>query len=379
MSNFKLFIRNLIKAILQFCILPLVYIFYKNRTIQENLVIFADSKNNGIPYSMLAMYETVKHTNKYEIKVLCIDYSKLSILEKVEAIIEFMKLYANAKYVFICDYFLPVSSCKKRKETKVIQLWHSSGLQKKFGYDAIDDLGNIFFCKPTKNFDLVSVSSEFIKKYFVEAWKLNNENVKAFGTSRTDILFDEKYKEFCINNFYKIYPEAKNKKIILWAPTFRGNANDGKLVGIDDILEISKKMSDKYYFIIKLHPHLKEKSLYDNCSLNTENLYFVADILITDYSSIMNDFLLLNKKIILYIPDYDSYILRRGLYVDYFSEFKFPIIKNKKILSDFFLNDINSIEKNPNFENYKMKYLAANDGLASKRILNYLLTNKLEV
>ncbi len=120
MSSFKLFIRNFIKAILQFCILPIVYIFYKNRTIQENLVIFADSKNNAIPYSMLAMYETVKHTNKYEIKVLCIDYSKLSILKKVEAIIEFMKLYANAKYVFICDYFLPVSSCNKRKETTVV-------------------------------------------------------------------------------------------------------------------------------------------------------------------------------------------------------------------------------------------------------------------
>lgn len=379
MSSFKLFIRNLIKAILQFCILPLVYIFYKNRKIQENLVIFADSKNDGIPYSMLAMYETVKNTSKYEIKVLCINYSKLSILKKAKAIIEFMKLYANAKYVFICDYFLPVSSCNKRKETKVIQLWHSSGLQKKFGYDAIDDLGKIFLCKPTKNFDLVSVSSEFIKKYFVKAWKLRKENVKAFGTSRTDILFDEKYKEFCINNFYKLYPDAKNKKIILWAPTFRGNATDGKLVGINDILEISKKISDKYYFIIKLHPHLKEKPLYDTCLLNTEKLYFVTDILITDYSSIMYDFLLLDKKIILYIPDYDNYISRRGLYVDYFSEFKFPIIKNKKELSDFILNYINIAAKNPNFENYKRKYIAANDGLASQRILNYLLADKMEV
>ena len=65
-----------------------------------------------------------------------------------------MKEYAAAGYVYICSYFLPVSSCKKRKETKVIQLWHSGGLLKKMGYDTKDDIPRDYKGDVTANYDL---------------------------------------------------------------------------------------------------------------------------------------------------------------------------------------------------------------------------------
>ena len=372
MKTIKLFIYNLIKAILQFGILPIFYILYKKQRIKSNLVIFADSKNDGIPYSMFSMYEIIKNSGRYDIKILCNDYSKLSILEKLYKILKFMKLYANAKYVFLCDYFLPVSSCNKRKETTVVQLWHSSGLQKKFGYDAEDDLGNMLFCKPTKNFDLVSVSSEMVKEIFQKAWRKEANCVKALGTSRTDILFDNEYKRKCRQLFYDKYPKAKNKKIILWAPTFRGNAVEKHLIGLDEILKVKDALANDFYLIIKLHPRLKEKEIYDNCILKTEELYFVTDILITDYSSIMYDFLLLNKKIVFYIPDYKKYSLERGMYIDYKVEFKFPITYNAEEI-------INSIKNykisNDLIAKYKKKFTNMNDGNVSLRLLRYLENN----
>lgn len=370
MSNFKLFIRNLIKSILQFCILLIVYKFYKKKNIQENLVIFVDSKNDGIPYSLKAMYNTVKDTKKYNIKVCCNDYSKINILEKIKIINNFMKLYANAKYVFICDYFLPVSSCNKRKETKVIQLWHASGLQKKFGYDADDDLGKLKYVNPVKNFDFISVSSEIMVDVIANNWKLSNEKIKAMGTSRSDIFFDELYLKECRIKFYKKYPNAINKKIILWAPSFRGNGSNAKINYIEQVLKLKEKLNDKYYFIIKLHPHLQKKYDVDNCDIATEKLYPVIDILITDYSSVLYDFLLLNKNVIFYVPDYEEYIKTRGLYIDYKKEFEFPIVYDIDKLCETITNYPKIEDKK--IEMYKNKFIKNNDGKASQRIINYL-------
>lgn len=373
MSNIKLFIRNLIKAILQFCILPLVYIFYKNRKIQENLVIFADSKNDGIPYSMLAMYKTVKNTSKYEIKVLCINYSKLSIFKKAKAIIEFMKLYANAKYVFICDYFLPVSSCNKRKETKVIQLWHAAGVLKKFGYDAENDLkGKNCFNKATKNMDYVFVSSEFCVKFFCSAFNLKEDNVLPLGTSRTDILFNKDYIERCVVNFYEKYPDFKNKKIILWAPSFRGNVEGLFLNGYEEIKKLQKELPEEYKVIIKVHPHLKNKYDIDNCDIATNEIYPVVDLLITDYSSILFDFILLKKKIVLFVPDYEQYQSSRGMYIDEKKEFDFPTVIKNENLSFLVIQQLENSKYHKNYKEYKNKFLISCTGKVSKKILCFL-------
>lgn len=357
------------KTILQHVVLPFVYFIFKHKMVEENLVIFADSKNDDIPYSLNAMHKKVL-TRGYKVLNCCCDYSKLNIFQKLIKSILFMRYYAAAKYIFICDYFLPVSSCNKKEETKVIQLWHSSGLQKKFGYDAADDLGYCSIIDPVKNFDLVSVSSGTVKEVFKKAWRLDDQVVKAFGTSRTDILFDKEYAEKCKREFYELYPELKNKNIVLWAPTFRGNAVNRELIGIEEILKLQKELSDKYFFIIKTHPHIKEEYMIDNCSISTEKLYFVADILITDYSSIMYDFLALEKEIIFFIPDIKNYRKERGLYIEYNKEFEYKITQT----FDELANALKFFEPIPKskMQKYKKKYLMMCDGCVSDRILNYL-------
>ena len=365
----RLLIRELQKACLQHFILPIVYLLFSYQKIDKKFVILADSKSSGVPFSLNAIYQELKHRD-YKILVCCDDYSKLTILEKLSKIINFMKFYAKAKYVFISDYYLPVSSCKKRKETKVIQLWHASGLQKKFGYDADDDLRKLRYVNPVKNFDLVSVSSEIMIDVIANNWKLDNEKIKAMGTSRSDIFYDKTYLKYCKEKFYNRYPNAINKKIILWAPSFRGNGSNAKIDNIEQVLALKEKLSDKYYFIIKLHPHLQKKYCVDNCSIPTEELYPVTDILITDYSSVLYDFLLLKKNVIFYVPDYEEYLETRGLYIDYKKEFEFPIVYNIDNLYETICNyhQIEDIK----IRMYKNKFIKNNDGKVSKRIVNYL-------
>ena len=95
--------------------------------------------NDKIPFSMEQIYNTLV-AKGYSPIVMCKDIAKMSYPQLLKFLKGFMKEYAAAGYVYICSYFLPVSSCKKRKETKVIQLWHSGGLLKKMGYDTKDDI-----------------------------------------------------------------------------------------------------------------------------------------------------------------------------------------------------------------------------------------------
>lgn len=365
----KLLMRELQKACLQHILLPIVYWFFRYQKIDESFVILADSKSNGVPFSLKAMYKELQARN-YNILVWCHDYDKLNFVQKLVKSILFIKHYAKAKYVFICDYYLPVSSCNKKECTKVVQLWHASGLQKKFGYDAPEDLGDLWLVNPSKNFDLVSVSSELMADVVSKNWRLSRKKVKVLGHSRSDFFFEEGYVERCKRQFYEQHPDAKNKRVILWAPSFRGNGSNANIDGIEEMLKLREKLNDDYYFIVKLHPHLQEKYKVDNCKINTEELYPVTDILITDYSSVFYDYLIVGKNVIFYVPDYENYVKTRGMYIDYEKEFEFPVIYDisnlleavceYKVIDDSVIDD------------YKKKFILKNDGISSKRIVDYL-------
>ena len=365
----RLLLRELEKTFLQYLLLPLAYELNRKKRVDNNLVILADSKHDEIPFSLKAMH---KELQKHNFKILnfCCDYSKLSLFEKLAKSISFMQYYAQAKYVFICDYFLPVSSCNKKNETKVIQLWHASGLQKKFGYDAKDDLGSFLFVRPTKNFDLVSVSAECMRSIIAKNWRLPLENVQALGTSRSDLFFEEGYADKCRKKFYELYPDALGKKVVLWAPSFRGNGSDAEICDLDGILKLKESLDEEFFFIIKLHPHLQYKYKIDNCDMNTEELYAVTDILITDYSSVLYDYLLFGGNVFFYVPDYEEYIKTRGMYIDYREDFKYPVISKIECLKSNILK-VRQIDEDTLIY-YKKKYIDSNDGMASIRIINYL-------
>lgn len=67
------------------------------------------------------------------------------------------------------------------------------------------------------------------------------------------------------------------------------------LCGMEEIQRVMKETEDRYYWVIKLHPHLEEKGMKSNCDLPSEKIFAVADLLITDYSSILFDYMAYKK------------------------------------------------------------------------------------
>jgi len=374
-SIIKYYLRQIIKMGTQYIILPFFYFINRWKKIDNNLVILADAHHEKTPFNMKLVKEALSKNPNLQIIEYYLDFSKHSTLTGLLFSIKFMSIYSKAKYVFICDNFLPVSSCRKKKKTNIIQLWHACGSLKKFGFDAIDDIPKFYKGNVYKNYNLVTVSSKFCIPPFQSAMKQKQNIVNACGISRTDNYFDSNFKNNAISKFYKEHKAAKNKKIVLWAPTFRGKAIDPYIEGSDKIKLLEEKLEKhNFYLITKLHPHYKKVENLRTSKLLTEELITIADFLITDYSSILFDFLLLKENLILFNPDIYQYQKTRGFYFDYN---EIPAIQLNNIDDIFeYLIKFNTTHINKdNINKFRTKFLDNCFGNATTRILQQVGLN----
>lgn len=312
----KYVIKQYSKMALQNVVLPGIYNKYKDLPIEKGKIIFAASHHEGLDENMRPVADRL---NKYGYTYIdmCRDYSLMSTSEKTAHVKEFMKEYATAEYVFLSNYFLPVASCKKRPETKVVQLWHSGGLLKTMGFDAKDDIPAYYNKSPMNNTDIFAVSAKSVAPFIEKALKLSHNICKPLGMARTDSYYDEEKNAEQRERFYKLYPEAKGKKICIYAPSFSGNAGNPDCKGLKSgINKVFDRLSDEWFCIITLHPLLQKKYPEYKCRMHTYEMLPAADLLITDYSSIVYDHMLYRKPFIFFVPDYDHYKNGRGLYLE---------------------------------------------------------------
>lgn len=317
-QHVRFFLKQFAKMMAQSLILPLCYRFFciGKKSGKRNLVVFADAHHTELPFSMIVMYQTVRDLG-YPVALHLHDYTAEGTLKSFLYAVSFMRLYAKARFVFICDNFLPAAGCRKKKETTVIQLWHSCGLLKKMGYDTSEDVPSFYQGNVYKNYDLVTVSAPCCVPYLTSGMRQPAGVVVPTGVSRTDCYFDRAWTEECRQAFYRLYPEVIGKKVLLWAPTFRGNAAAPFLEGLEEVRCLQKQLGEQWFVLIKAHPHVDRKERISNCSIPTEKLLPVTDLLLTDYSSILFDYLFFQKPFVLFAPDLKHYEEQRGFYIPY--------------------------------------------------------------
>lgn len=380
LSKFAFFLRTVAKMVIQNLILPFAYwAASKRHSGEKTLYVFADAHHTKLPFSLQAMYEYICDQG---ITPVChfYDYTHEGSLKSLRHAVSFMGVLAQAKYVFICNTFLPVSSPKLSVDTKVVQLCHFSGPFKKIGYATTDDVpayykGNVF-----RNYSLVTASSETYVPLLQKAMCQPDGVVQPLGVSRSDVFFDERRTKKCREEFFSRYPEVQGKKVLLWAPTFRGKAAAPNALGNAEIADLQEKLGQDWFVLIKHHPHddavATNPRYRSNCDIATEQLLPVVDLLITDYSTVVLDYLAFNKPFILYAPDLAEYEAKRGFFIPYRE-----ITKN-------FTQDAAQLERmipevyrqwqegdQEEIERCKKIFTSACDGNATARIFAYLHQN----
>ncbi len=300
---------------------------------------------------------------------------------------ELCKYLAKSKYILVDDFIPFMYPIPLRKETKFIQVWHAMGAFKTVGFSRLGKVGGPSPRSLThRNYTDTIVSSESIRENYAEAFKMDISHVHAIGIPRTDVFFDDAYKIKIRNQFYSVYPKLKGKKIVLFAPTFRGNGiktayYDFSWLSFD---KIEEELKEEYVFLIKMHPFIKDKALireenefYIDLSDEREinDLLFVADVLVTDYSSVIFEAALLNLKTVFFVPDMEEYVSTRDFYYR-FEDYAFGnIAKTDDELVEAICRGNNDEKK---LQKFKDRFCDACDGKSSERFVEYFFENKKE-
>lgn len=291
------------------------------------------------------------------------------------------KNLATSRYVFLNDNFFPVAFMNFKDETEVIQLWHAPGASKKFGGSVADDEEKEMLSNISKNTDYLISTSKNIEKQWCEAFQIESYKVKPLGLPRADYYFENHDVSRLKEAFCKKYDISPNKKIILYAPTFRNKEDSNNVFNYLDLKRFNEVLGDEYELCLRLHPKIRKfykgsidsDSSYVNCSdySNEQELLLISDILITDYSSIMIEFALLNKPMIFFAYDLDEYLAsERGFYYD----FKKTVPGEIVYTSDELIDAVENVELDENrITEFLKTQFDTIDGNSSKRVVDFLL------
>lgn len=205
------------------------------------------------------------------------------------------------------------------KKTNVIFCGHGGGVYKKMGYTAPPpdiDLSSKKFKKIDSFYKKISdVVSSFENKelntYLVQNYKISESNILPFGLPRTDGLYSLDYASIK-DEYTSSFPKLRGKLLILYAPTYRTTESGRHSPIFLDEKVLEKELTLEYQILFRGHPTLGGTLLPDSwidvSSWPQYKCLAIADILITDYSSILFDFSFFRKPIYLLIPDAEAYM-----------------------------------------------------------------------
>ena len=352
------------------------FYLFKPFRLKENRVTFISNRRNSISGNYESIYTELIKDKNIEIK---------TVLDTKESFISCFKYgyyLASSKVILIDDYIRSVYEIKKRGDNYLVQVWHACGAFKAFGFSRLSKEG----CWPQdsrshRTYDYCLVSSKHIAKHYAEAFGMNVDRVIATGVPRTDIFFDEAYKREVRAKIFSSYPMLKDKKVILFAPTFRGSSKkEGHYPHYRfDYKKIFERFGDEYRIIIKHHPHVNNKLVIEDeykdrvidLSKNEElnELLFVTDILITDYSSVIFEAALLDIPMLFYAFDLDEYISSRGFYCEYISFIPGKLVENMdEIIAALLVGNFEADK----IKEFKKGFFDDLDGKSGKRASDFI-------
>lgn len=377
-----------IKRIYLFLTLKILFPWQYNRfrklPLKRGKAVFLEANLTQLSGSLRFLYQTLCGREDMEVSVHYLQESgnKLRFIQNAMKCLQDM---ADAEYIFLCEGSRVVSCITPRKETVITQLWHGCGAFKKFGFSTAESRFGGTREEYLKynyygNYDYVTVSAPEVVWAYKEAMNLpdRSETVVPIGVSCTDVLFQEKFRSAAKEKLKRLCPASEKKKVILYAPTFRGSVGDAKAPEGLDIAELKEKVSDEWILLIKQHPVVKHRPEVPECAKDfafdvsddfvIEELLCVSDLCISDYSSLVFEYSLFERPMIFLAYDFDEYGDWRGFYYDYDSLTPGPVVKTTAEAADFILH----LEERFNKEEvirFRKKFMSACDGHATDRLL----------
>lgn len=384
----KTFYRKVMSVIRKWIFIQVFNFFKLFNNPQGNRMLFTSSSRAEIGGNQEFVYRRMKERGidkKFKISFSYKDNIKSyrSFFTKFS----FTRKLAMANIIFVDDFQPEIYLVDFLEYVKVIQLWHACGAFKTIGLERLGKPGSPKFDTDIhKCYTDMTVSSDLSAQHYAEAFGIDERKIVPIGVARTDVFFDQEYKKKIIPEVLKHFPQCKDaSEVIMYAPTFRGpNAKNASfpMNMIDYELIGEYLLKTNSVLLIKMHPFvtapLEIPSKYKNHIIDASqfreinDILFITDIVITDYSSVIYEFSLFNKPMLFYAFDRMKYEADRGFYEPYSDMVPGKIVRTFEQLVKALEDRDFQFEKVEPFVNKNFKYT---DGKSTDRIIDNLILN----
>ena len=389
MSILKPLLRISKRLMREFCLsvwYPRVYRRAARQPLVPGKVVFVEVREPKLSDSFKLMHERLQREPGLSLSVLFLGESRVRYTQYHRNCLAMLREIATAPYVFLNDASNVVSCVPLREGSQVVQLWHGCGAFKKWGMSTADlkfggsrkqKLRHPFY----SNLSLVTTSSPEVNWAYIEAMHLEDmpQVVQALGVSRTDIFFRPDFLQRSHARVEQALPAIAGRKILLYAPTFRGRVASAEGPDQLDIECLKREFGDRWALVIKHHPFVKEPpAIPAGCEdfafdvthgdLAIDELMVASSACISDYSSLVFEYSLLRRPLAFFAYDRSDYDDWRGFYYDYDELTPGPVCTTTEELvawltaaeRDFDATQINA---------FREKFMSACDGHATERIV----------
>ena len=377
--------RDTRKSFVLHILYPCTYKFFAlTRKLKPDKVVFIEARFDKITDAFQLIYKRMEDEG-YEIHEQYLLNIKPGNWAYIGRCLRMLKDISDAHYIFLNDACDVTSAVSLRKGSSIFQVWHACGAFKKFGMSTADLIFGANRQTQEKfpnyrNLSYVTVSSPEISWAYEEAMNLKGTDTQivATGISRTDVFYDKDFINNAREAVYSIFPQARSKKVILYAPTFRGRVAKARTPDRLDIPAMKEALGDEYVLLLKHHPFVKKRpAIPEECQdfamdvtkdLDIDKLLCVSDICISDYSSLIFEYSLFERPMIFFAYDLDEYFDWRGFYYNYDELTPGPIVSETDEIIDYIQNLDTRFDK-AEVHAFREKFMSACDGHATDRIM----------
>jgi CDP-ribitol ribitolphosphotransferase len=294
-------------------------------------------------------------------------------------------LLARADVILLDDYQPVIYQLDPHPGVRIIQLWHAWGAFKTVGYSRIGKPGGPSpFSSVHRNYTYAIVSSPHEVPFYAEAFGLPESAVIPTGTPRMDEFLDPAKQAEGRERALAAFPAARGQQVILFAPTFRGDTArwatyPTEILDLAGLHDTATELDAAV--ILKMHPFVEAPldippAMTDRLldasgeSVEVNDLLLLADVLVTDYSSLIFEFAALGRPMLFFAFDLDEYVASRDFYEPFTSFAPGRIVRTFPELLDAL--------RRGDFEHEKVApfaaaHLPAESGSATDRIIDQLI------
>lgn len=276
---------------------------------------------------------------------------------------------ATARVLLLDTYSMVASLPRHGRGLTVIQMWHALGALKKFGLSIVGtpegrDPRLARAMRMHRGYDVVLASGPACRDAYAEAFGVGQDQVAVAPLPRVDRLRDEVRAAAVRGRLRVAHPAYFDRPIAVFAPTLRLNGPSPI-----DVAKLSAQLADAgVHLVVKSHPLVRTTlpaGIDTAPGFSTQDLLYVADYFVTDYSSALFEASVLGLPCYFLAPDLDDYVASRNFYLNFPGDLPGPVVRSAAELAAAMTAGLATAEDARKFADRWVQIPAARGGSAT--------------